>query len=180
MGSSRTRARTRVPCIGRRIPNHCATREALARLLIAPLEPCQVSDLWYLCAAHLGGIHRFWIPWPPLSQVTSLFRTSCSYVPCSRYPRYWCHQILSPFSSVFLRNKTPICVCVCVCVWCSGRLLGIDILYVGSEGVKSWWETSKGSLFSAPPLPPPPLSLLPCPVWVNPLRWPQNSPQLAL
>ena len=28
VGSSQTRARTRVPCIGRRIPNHCATREA--------------------------------------------------------------------------------------------------------------------------------------------------------
>ena len=29
MGSSQTRARTRVPCIGRRILNHCTTREAL-------------------------------------------------------------------------------------------------------------------------------------------------------
>ena len=29
VGSSRTRARTLVPCIGRRILNHCATREAL-------------------------------------------------------------------------------------------------------------------------------------------------------
>ena len=28
VGSSRTRARTRVPCIGRRILNHCATKEA--------------------------------------------------------------------------------------------------------------------------------------------------------
>ena len=28
-GSSQTRARPRVPCIGRRILNHCATREAL-------------------------------------------------------------------------------------------------------------------------------------------------------
>ena len=28
VGSSRTRARTRVPCIGRRTLNHCATREA--------------------------------------------------------------------------------------------------------------------------------------------------------
>ena len=28
VGSSRTRAQTRVPCIGRRILNHCATREA--------------------------------------------------------------------------------------------------------------------------------------------------------
>ena len=27
-GSSQTRARTRVPCIGRQILNHCATREA--------------------------------------------------------------------------------------------------------------------------------------------------------
>ena len=29
VGSSQTRARTRVPCIGRRILNHCTTREAL-------------------------------------------------------------------------------------------------------------------------------------------------------
>ena len=28
-GSSQTRARTRVPCISRQTPNHCATREAL-------------------------------------------------------------------------------------------------------------------------------------------------------
>ena len=28
-GSPQTRARTRVPCIGRQTPNHCATREAL-------------------------------------------------------------------------------------------------------------------------------------------------------
>ena len=33
VGSSRTRARTRVPCIGRRILNHCATREALPGVL---------------------------------------------------------------------------------------------------------------------------------------------------
>ena len=29
VGSSQTRARTRVPCTGRQTPNHCATREAL-------------------------------------------------------------------------------------------------------------------------------------------------------
>ena len=28
VGSSQTRARSRVPCIGRQILNHCATREA--------------------------------------------------------------------------------------------------------------------------------------------------------
>ena len=34
VGSSRARARTRVPCIGRRILNHCATREALCYFFI--------------------------------------------------------------------------------------------------------------------------------------------------
>ena len=33
VGSSQTRARTRVPCISRQILNHCATREALIFLL---------------------------------------------------------------------------------------------------------------------------------------------------
>ena len=33
VGSSRTRARARVPCSGKRIPNHCATREAPVCLL---------------------------------------------------------------------------------------------------------------------------------------------------
>ena len=33
VGSSQTRARTRVPCIGRRTLNHCATREALFLIL---------------------------------------------------------------------------------------------------------------------------------------------------
>ena len=33
VGSSWTRARTRAPCIGRRILNHCATREALMWIL---------------------------------------------------------------------------------------------------------------------------------------------------
>ena len=34
VGSSQTRARTHVPCIGRQILNHCATREALFTFLI--------------------------------------------------------------------------------------------------------------------------------------------------
>ena len=33
VGSSQTRSRTRVPCIGRRTLNHCATREALPNIL---------------------------------------------------------------------------------------------------------------------------------------------------
>ena len=34
VGSSQTRARTRVPCIGRQILNHCATREAPGRWIL--------------------------------------------------------------------------------------------------------------------------------------------------
>ena len=37
MGSSQTRARTRVPCISRQTLNHCATREAPAHFLIGLL-----------------------------------------------------------------------------------------------------------------------------------------------
>ena len=34
VGSSQTRARTRVPCIGRQILNHCATREARIKVFL--------------------------------------------------------------------------------------------------------------------------------------------------
>ena len=34
VGSSQTRARTRVPCIGRQILNHCTTREAQDRFFL--------------------------------------------------------------------------------------------------------------------------------------------------
>ena len=37
VGSSQTRARTHVPCIGRQILNHCATREALFSILLISL-----------------------------------------------------------------------------------------------------------------------------------------------
>ena len=37
VGSSRTRARTHVPCIGRRILNHCATREVPTRKFLKQL-----------------------------------------------------------------------------------------------------------------------------------------------
>ena len=39
VGSSWTRARTRVPCIGRQILNHCATREAPLLLFLFISEP---------------------------------------------------------------------------------------------------------------------------------------------
>ena len=38
VGSSRTRARTCVPCIGRRIFNHCATREVPGIAILIPFK----------------------------------------------------------------------------------------------------------------------------------------------
>ena len=40
VGSSQTRARTRVPCIGRRTLNHCATREALYLFFDSLISMC--------------------------------------------------------------------------------------------------------------------------------------------
>ena len=53
VGSSRTRAQTRVPCIGRRILNHCATREAQhfvskGLALNISVEPASWSSVLYL------------------------------------------------------------------------------------------------------------------------------------
>ena len=43
VGSSRTRARTQVPCIGRQILNHCATREAQnCKSWITPWDPYEM------------------------------------------------------------------------------------------------------------------------------------------
>ena len=46
VGSSQTRARTRVLCIGRQILNHCATREARYLFLICLITEC-LSISWY-------------------------------------------------------------------------------------------------------------------------------------
>ena len=58
VGSSQTRARTRVPCIGRQILNHCATREAPGSLLILGLCIC--------CSICLEHLHLL-PPFHPLS-----------------------------------------------------------------------------------------------------------------
>ena len=51
VGSSRSRARTHVPCIGRQILNHCATREALHYCLwtVFPLFLHSLSPLIINC-----------------------------------------------------------------------------------------------------------------------------------
>ena len=63
MGSSRTRTRTRVPCIGRRILNHCTTKEALL---------CHF--IWRRWASLDLGIHR-----GPRTNPTPIMRDDCIY-----------------------------------------------------------------------------------------------------
>ena len=61
VGSSQTRARTRVPCIGRQILNHCATREALESFLVfcILLGICSFL-LGYLFFWHTGAYSSFY------------------------------------------------------------------------------------------------------------------------
>ena len=56
MGSSRIRAQTRVPCIGRRILNHCATREVPRGRFLpsspAPFGSCPLPSLFSFSLAY--------------------------------------------------------------------------------------------------------------------------------
>ena len=52
VGSSQTRARTRVPCIGRQILNHCATREARAFIL----ESSKGSHIYPTCLQSISKL----------------------------------------------------------------------------------------------------------------------------
>ena len=81
VGSSRTRARTRVPCIGRRILNHCATREVLEEFLIPLLVQgkeasmsVQHKHIWSLGYIKCGDYISFLdtIPNPRLGALTGI------------------------------------------------------------------------------------------------------------
>ena len=67
VGSSQTRARTRVPCISRQILNHCATREALDSCLICVLA-CFSLNLSCLGLSVLPGLDYF------LSRIREFFK----------------------------------------------------------------------------------------------------------
>ena len=70
VGSSRTRAQTRVPCISRQTLNHCATREARFPNLWQPRQETQEGSVELL--------FRFW-----LSGSQGWERKSCSRQGCS-------------------------------------------------------------------------------------------------
>ena len=66
--SSRTRARTRVPCIGRQILNHCATREA-------PLLPFYTSFFSFYFF-HCLAAHGILVPQPGVEPAPSAMKAS--------------------------------------------------------------------------------------------------------
>ena len=53
VGSSQTRARTRVPCISRQILNHCATREALFPVFDKREQSCSKCSCTGLFCGHI-------------------------------------------------------------------------------------------------------------------------------
>ena len=67
VGSSQTRARTRVPCIGRQILNHCATREALSFLhfimllgsQMFPLTRIMEKEVIEKCTINVISLHHY-------------------------------------------------------------------------------------------------------------------------
>ena len=60
VGSSQTRARTRVPCISRQILNHCATRETLNTILILEISHTRVEKGWRVFISATRGRRSGW------------------------------------------------------------------------------------------------------------------------
>ena len=59
VGSSRTRAQTRVPCIGRRILNHCTTMEVPLCSSLISLFPSCYKYCKYCKLANIIGFHEY-------------------------------------------------------------------------------------------------------------------------
>ena len=55
VGSSQARAQTRVPCISRQTPNHCATREAPSQLFNS------YSEFYILCTVFFFSTYSIWL-----------------------------------------------------------------------------------------------------------------------
>ncbi|XP_032489216.1 uncharacterized protein LOC116754575 [Phocoena sinus] len=77
VGSSRTGARTRVPCIGRRTLNHCATTEAPSPFLVAHLRRCEVTSA--------SRVTLSWSLSPPTDE-GQVGPPTAVWPPCSRAP----------------------------------------------------------------------------------------------
>ena len=106
VGSSQTRARTRVPCIGRQILNHCATREApLLRFLIPS------SQGWTKLSAFCIEC-RCLYSCPFQSPPHSKSRFCRSLVPClSSHLRLFCGKMVQTMYLLTGENSSPRSCC---------------------------------------------------------------------
>ena len=126
MGSSQTRARTRVPCIGRQILNHCATREAppgqlfkikglrVAGEVIPSTPPFTLSvtlrGRWVDPGESLDASGNF-IRWR--LQLQQLFQVQCLHGAKQHAPGSW-HAVLDLPDAFFLyTNSQGPLVAVC-------------------------------------------------------------------
>ena len=67
VGSSQTRAQTRIPCTGRQTPNHCATREALSWcfdycsfVAKSEVRECETSSFVLFSQDYFGNFGSLW------------------------------------------------------------------------------------------------------------------------
>ena len=98
VGSSQTRARTRVPCIGRQILNHCATREAPHPNLdlVCTLRTCLTvaPGLSFVACLHFNSHVLDLIPGQPQPshgvyseiRVPQILEDPCPPFPCGAHP----------------------------------------------------------------------------------------------
>ena len=68
MGSSQSRAQTRVPCIGRRVLNHCATREVPTSALLLHASTTRGGGVPFLEGPSRGSVSPAQVRCPGLNQ----------------------------------------------------------------------------------------------------------------
>ena len=114
VGSSQSRARTRVPCIGRQILNHCATREAPSKSFI-------VSGLTFRSLIHFEFIFVYGV------RDFSNFILSHVAVQFSQHHLLKRLSFLHCISLSPLKNKVTICAWVYLWAFYPGSLIYISI-----------------------------------------------------
>ena len=126
MGSSRTRAQTHVPCTGKRILNHCATREVphLFLIVLLPWSPRTYFSPW-LSVKNLNCSTSFW----SIFQNALFFFSSHLPVPTSN-PRPFSQNFISYIGFVLLGKKLIINQFVSECDWYIKTLSGFKWILI--------------------------------------------------
>ena len=149
--SSQTRAGTHVPCIGRRILNHCATREVpeidyhWSSFMVRSL----LFSLFFSfgkCFQAFPEVARFLVSHSPSSVCFPLFTRLSLLVLGSGL--VFIIQDLSWASLVI--NSSVVCVCVCVCVVSSPDYLQMSLLMASRWFQQAGCLTSQGLILISP------------------------------